>query len=323
MTNQMIVAPEQHQLTINEMGNVFVKSGFFADTRDQAQAIVKILAGQELGISPIASMTGVYIVKGKPSLGANLIAGCVKRSGRYNYRVVEHTDAVCRIEFYEKDFDGVKFVKVGESKFTIEDAKRAGTQNLDRFPRNMLFARAMSNGAKWYCADIFAGGVYTPDELGAVVQYSESGEIEKVIEGEYKLETEPEPQPVQLQPSPKKVERPMAPEKLREMLQKKASAYGECVVSQKQIGLLASMIEVCFIGMDHADKVRHSVVRYLAGKDSLKDVQPAMVKAMLDFLKPIQDSGGAYSPDEMAVKEIKSVWTAALQEAGQESLPLD
>ena len=66
MTNQMIVAPEQHQLTINEMGNVFVKSGFFADTRDQAQAIVKILAGQELGISPIASMTGVYIVKGKP-----------------------------------------------------------------------------------------------------------------------------------------------------------------------------------------------------------------------------------------------------------------
>lgn len=194
MTNQMIVAPEQHQLTINEMGNVFVKSGFFADTRDQAQAIVKILAGQELGISPIASMTGVYIVKGKPSLGANLIAGCVKRSGRYNYRVVEHTDAVCRIEFYEKDFDGVKFVKVGESKFTIEDAKRAGTQNLDRFPRNMLFARAMSNGAKWYCADIFAGGVYTPDELGAVVQYSDNGEIEKVIEGEFKPEPQPEPE---------------------------------------------------------------------------------------------------------------------------------
>lgn len=137
------------------------------------------------------------------------------------------------------------------------------------------------------------------------------------------VEPEPDPEPVKPVSAPKKVERPMAPEKLREMLQKKAASYGECTVNQKQIGLLASMIEVCFAGVDNPDKIRHSVVRYLAGTDSLKDVQPAMVKAMLDFLKPVQDSGGAYAPDEMAVKEIKSVWTAALQEAGQESLPLE
>jgi hypothetical protein len=33
----------------------------------------------------------------------------------------------------------------------------------------MLFARAMSNGARWYCPDVFAGPAYTPDELGADV----------------------------------------------------------------------------------------------------------------------------------------------------------
>jgi hypothetical protein len=170
---------EQTGMSISHMGDVFVKSGFFADTRDQAQAVVKIMAGQELGISPIASMTGVYIVKGKPSMGANLIAACVKRSGKYNYRVTEHTDKMCNIKFFEV-VDG-KSVEVGNSVFTIEDAKRAGTQNLDKFPRNMLFARAMSNGAKWYCADIFAGGVYTPEELGATVRYNEGGEIDKVI----------------------------------------------------------------------------------------------------------------------------------------------
>jgi hypothetical protein len=54
---------------------------------------------------------------------------------------------------------------IGVSKFTIEDAKKAGTKNLDKYPANMLFARAMSNGVKWYTPDVFNGPVYTPDEI--------------------------------------------------------------------------------------------------------------------------------------------------------------
>ena len=319
-------------MNIMDLGTVLAKRQYLADSRDENQAIVKVLAGRELGIGPIASMTGVYIVKGKPSLGANLIAACVKRSGRYNYRVVEHTDKVCRIKFFEL-FDG-KFEEVGESVFTIEDARKAGTQNLDKYPRNMLFARAMSNGAKWYCADVFAGGVYTPDELGAHVQYDESGEITKVIEGEYAPAPEPEQEPTDkpnpfIQPEqPKaekqKVSRPMDAETLKHMLEMKAAGYGDAViVNDKQIGLLASMIEECFAGMEKPDKIRHSVVKYLAGNNSLKEIQPGMVKALLDWIKPMPDSGGAYVPDAMAAKEIKSVWTAALQAAGQESLPLE
>ena len=29
----------------------------------------------------------------------------------------------------------------------------------------MLFARAISNGVKWFCPDVFAGPVYTPEEM--------------------------------------------------------------------------------------------------------------------------------------------------------------
>ncbi|NBO17384.1 MAG: hypothetical protein EBV07_00610 [Proteobacteria bacterium] len=54
---------------------------------------------------------------------------------------------------------------IGNSTFTIEDAKKAGTKNTDKFPRNMLFARAMSNGVKWYTPDVFAGPVYVPEEM--------------------------------------------------------------------------------------------------------------------------------------------------------------
>jgi hypothetical protein len=61
------------------------------------------------------------------------------------------------------------------SEFTIEDAKKAGLLtsgnrgSWEKYPRNMLFARALSNGAKWHCADIFGGPVYVPEEMGAIV----------------------------------------------------------------------------------------------------------------------------------------------------------
>lgn len=145
-------------------------SGYFQDAHQAAQAVVKILAGQEMGFGPFASMTGVYIIQGRPSIGANLMAAAVKKSGRYNYRVVEMTEKVCTIDFYEGK------EKIGTSTFTADDAKKAATKNMDKFPRNMLFARAISNGIKWFCPDVFNGSpVYTPEELGAAV--NEEGEV--------------------------------------------------------------------------------------------------------------------------------------------------
>ena len=154
------------------LGTVFAKSGYFQDARDAAQAVVKMLAGQELGFGPVASMTGIYIVKGRVSLSANLIAAAVKKGGKYNYRVAELSDVACKIVFFEGK------EQIGESSFTMDDAKVAGlvTENYRKFARNMLFARAMSNGAKWFCADVFGGPAYTPDELGAQIDM-ETGEM--------------------------------------------------------------------------------------------------------------------------------------------------
>ena len=151
------------------------KSRYFSDAQDEAKAIVKVMAGAELGLPPFASMTGIHIIQGKPALGANVIATLIKNDPRYNYRVLEHTDAVCKIQFFENG------EPCGVSEFTAQDARKAGTKNMDKYPRNMLFARAISNGAKWYTPGIFGGSpIYTPDELGADVD--EDGNI---VEGSY------------------------------------------------------------------------------------------------------------------------------------------
>ena len=150
------------QLPITEImsiGKAFAESGMFLDTKSAAQAIVKIQAGQEIGIPPFAAMTGIHIIQGKPTIGAGIMASRVKGSGKYDYSIIEQTDKICSIEFYQGN------IKIGNSTFTIDDAKKAGTKNLEKFPRNMLFARAMSNGVKWFTPDIFSGPVYVPEEM--------------------------------------------------------------------------------------------------------------------------------------------------------------
>jgi hypothetical protein len=95
----------------------------------------------------------------------------VRQSDVYDYRVVEWTNERCAIDFYRH---GKKLEPT--VTFSDEDARLAELNkptregepsNHMKFPRNMKFARAMSNGVGLHCPDLTAGApVYTPDELG-------------------------------------------------------------------------------------------------------------------------------------------------------------
>lgn len=151
----------------------FFQSGFFTDVKSMSQAVVKIVAGEELGLGPMTSMQGIHIIKGKPTMSANLHAVQVKRSGKYNFRPVEITAQKAKIEWFEEG------ESVGFSEFTIEQAKTAGLIKADsgwtRYPDDMLFARALTRGMRRYCPEVSAGSpAYTPEELGAEVD--EQGE---------------------------------------------------------------------------------------------------------------------------------------------------
>jgi hypothetical protein len=154
------------------LGDVLARSGYFKDAADAAKAAVKVLAGRELGIGPVAAMVGIDIIEGQPSYSANLLAALIKsKRPAYDYRVVEHTHEMCAIRFFQ---DGKE---IGVSTFTLDDAKTAGLlrpgSNWTKYPRNMLFARAMTNGQAWFCPDVTHGvRVYDPEELGR-----ETGEV--------------------------------------------------------------------------------------------------------------------------------------------------
>lgn len=179
MKNQLQAMPFNDAMV---MAKTFAESGMFNDAKSMAQAFVKIQAGQEIGIPPFASMGGIHIIQGKPTMGAGLIASTVKGSGKYDYRVTTMNDKICSIDFYQGSEN------IGTSTFTIEEAKKAGTKNIDKFPKNMLFARAISNGVKWYCPDVFSGPVYVPEEMQEI-ETTEDIQHTEIVEAVSEIQT--------------------------------------------------------------------------------------------------------------------------------------
>jgi hypothetical protein len=195
MTNSLAVYEQMNALS--SAADALYKSGYFTDVKSQAQAMVKVMAGAEIGLPPFASMTGIHVVQGKPVIGSNLIATMVKNDPRYDYRVKQADSEACVIQWYE----GGKLV--GESSFTMAEAK-AG--NIDKswdkeknawkdkptwkaYPSDMLFARALTRGARRFAPGIFGGApIYTPDEIG--VETDEDGQI---VQGEIINVTPSEP----------------------------------------------------------------------------------------------------------------------------------
>ena len=146
------------------------ESGYFKDVTSKAQAIVKVMAGAELGLPPFASMTGIHIIQGKPVLGANVLATLVKNDPRYDYHIITKP-ADQDTEMFLEWSEGI--LKVGVAGYTMKEAQTAGLTNKDnwkKYPSDMLFARAISRGARRFAPGIFGGSpVYTPDEMGADV----------------------------------------------------------------------------------------------------------------------------------------------------------
>jgi hypothetical protein len=148
------------QPQIEVLGNLMASSGLFKSSPNAAQAAVKIFAGLELGLGPVASQKAFHVIPGVGiEIAANTLASQIKASGKYTYRITEHTATACRITFYE--IIGGKREELGVSEFTKEDAQTAGLWGKkgpwSQFPKNMLFARAIANGAKWHCPDVFMG----------------------------------------------------------------------------------------------------------------------------------------------------------------------
>lgn len=122
--------------------------------------------GRTLGITPIAAITGIHVIEGKPSASAALISGLVRQAGhKLRVRMQDGTAIATIVRSDDPDFEF-------RSEWTIERARQAGLVGKDvwkKYPDAMLKARAITEVARDACEEVLFGLHYTPEELGARV----------------------------------------------------------------------------------------------------------------------------------------------------------
>lgn len=166
-----------------KLAGLLYKSRMFQNVESAEQAFAKMVVGHHLGLNPTQSLMGLQIIRGNVGMHYSLLGAFIKSREGYDYKIVEHEIDRARIEFYR---DGEL---LGESSFTIEDAKRAGLikdkGGWQTFPENMCVARALSKGIRFYMPETLGGlPVYTTGEIPAQEELTAgegSGEVPDVI----------------------------------------------------------------------------------------------------------------------------------------------
>lgn len=171
MSNDKSLAIIPRTMTdVQSLAEVLSKSNLLPDALKGKvpDIVVQILAGQELGLPPMASIRGVYVVQGKPVLSADTMVGLVLASGLAEYfSCVEDTDQ--RVTYETKRKGSPVAQKLS---WSIEDTKRAGLQAKETwraYPRAMMKARAKAALARDAYPDVLAS-TYDPDEIQVPVR---------------------------------------------------------------------------------------------------------------------------------------------------------
>lgn len=152
--------------------------------RQPANLLFAIEYAEMLQLPPMAAITGIHVIEGKPSASSALISALVRRAGHRLRVKGNDTEAVAQI--IRADDPDWTF----EVRWTLERAKQAGLTNKDvwkKYPAAMLKARAVSEVAREACEEALSGMHYTPEEMGAEVD--EDGDpviVEQVAQAEHR-----------------------------------------------------------------------------------------------------------------------------------------
>lgn len=134
--------------------------------RQPANLLWALEYAEMLGLHPMAAVTGVFVIEGKPSASAALISALVRRAGHRLRVTGDDTHAVA--EIVRADDPDFTF----RSEWTLDRAKTAGLLGKGtwaKYPAAMLKARAITEVARDACEDALSGLHYTAEELGAEV----------------------------------------------------------------------------------------------------------------------------------------------------------
>ena len=122
-----------------------------------------ILAGAELGLSPMAALASIDLIEGRPAVRANTMRGLLLAAGG-EIEVVEANDT--RVIMRARLRPNRPWQEV---TWTLDRAKKMGLatkSNWQKMPQAMMVARATSELVRLVAAHLLIGMPYSTEELG-------------------------------------------------------------------------------------------------------------------------------------------------------------
>ena len=235
---------------------VAAKSNLFLnkDISTSEKALAVIMIGREMGIGPAASLRGIFMINGVPSLSSRLMAGLIRSSGDYDYETLERTDKASTIQILRK-VRGKWVALTPTTRFTIEDAKRAGLikggSPWEKYPRNMTWARALSDGFGIHCPHLANGmPIYSHDDAESAPEPVEKVDNSQVPDAEF----EPVAAPREvLPPTPEELEQGYTTsesqaQEIRDLAQRKKSQV-PAILNYHQVGDLRNLSQDAYLSV--------------------------------------------------------------------------
>lgn len=155
----LALAPEAWNLAQRIARTEFVPAAL----RGKPEAVLgAILAGHEVGVSPMQALAKIHVIDGRPAMAAELMRAIVLREG-HDLWIEEQSSTRVIVAGKRKNSDRETRVT-----WTMDDARRAGLagrKNWQSYPSAMLLARATAGLCRAIFPDVLAGISYTVEEL--------------------------------------------------------------------------------------------------------------------------------------------------------------
>src|SRR5690606_24635185 len=162
-TGGRLVAWAEAAAAANQLAKALSRTTFVPkEMTNVGNATAAILMGDELGMSPIASLRSIYVVHGTPALYARSMVALALAHG-HEIWTEETSDAKVVVCGRRRGSENVE-----RAEWTIARAQKAGYTGNKKYasnPQEMLYAKAAAEVARKIAADTLAGIPYSVEDL--------------------------------------------------------------------------------------------------------------------------------------------------------------
>lgn len=155
--------PTQEQFAyMQQLAKFVAQSGFYKDVATEAKAMVIFMKGFAINVEPMTALDGIFVIGGRPYVGAKLVKGLLEASGRCQRFDVVGDATKCTVTIQRKGRP-----QPNVYTFTMDDARAAKLMSsgmYEKYPAQMLRWRTIKIAVDTDFPELGFGLGRDPDE---------------------------------------------------------------------------------------------------------------------------------------------------------------